>query len=339
MLVLFFIQSVVSYSQTPEYDEEIDIDTSYIVSYRDIFTPRIVLLGKRNQFTLTNNFPDSLNISKNELTFKTNSPMNLGLGFTYKWIGINLAFNLGFLNGDKEKYGKTKRFDLSTHLYARKFVVDLGYQWYKGYYLSNPQGIIPGWKEGDPYPTREDVAVTSIKADGFYIFKHKKFSYRSAFTFNERQKKSAGSPILGAGLSWYFIRADSSLLGGDYSVDLDSITIKKANLGSLYVIGGYAQNFVVKYFYLSLTLGLGFGGSSNRIFIEEDDNSLRNGGVSLVSVFKASIGYNNDLFYAGLSMYANGVSIGPTQSLGLNYSSTNFNIYVGYRFYNLFNKK
>lgn len=333
---------ILSFSLTSLSAQEKDksnskIDTNYIVSYADVFTPRFILNGKSNEFTLRNDNPDSEDDQVNELRFKPNDPVNMGFGFTYKWLGINIAFPLA--SNDDHIYGKTKRFDLGTHFYSRKIIVDLNFAWYKGYYLANPQNIVPGWSDGDPYPSRADLKINSFGAAAFYIFKHTKFSYRSAFTFNERQKKSAGSAILGGGLSFNRIRADSSIISGDYTTEFDSLKVDKINLNNVYAVGGYAHNFVVKYFFLSLSLGLGFGVSTDKIFIENSNTKEKHSGLSLVSVFRASIGYNNDKYYVGLSMYNNGLSLTSLNNLSINYSNTNFNFYVGYRFYNLFKKK
>ena len=148
-----------------------------------------------------------------------------------------MAFNLPFINNDNDIYGKTRRFDLSTHIYGRKMIFDLAMQWYKGYYLANPENIVAGWQQGDPYPSREDIKVFTFGASGWYVFNHRKFSYRAAFTFNERQLKSAGSPVLGGGFSWYFVNADSSLVSDVYVNEFDSISIESARMGNTYVIG------------------------------------------------------------------------------------------------------
>lgn len=338
-LILFLVVgSNYSYAQFMEDDTD-DIDTNYIVNYENIFTPRFIIISKRNEFTLTNNEPDTTGQSGNALIFKPNDPLNIGLGFTYKWLGVNLAFKLPFLNNDDDIYGKTRRFDLTTHVYGRKMIFDLSFQWYKGYYLDNPLGIVPGWEVGDPHPSRGDLSVTSFGGAGYYVFRHKKFSYRAAFTFNERQKKSAGSFVLGGGFSWYFIRADSSLTSIKYQIDMGDMKVEKANLGNYYTIGGYAHTFVVKYFYLSLTLGLGLGISSDRLFIEGSNEKFKKASLSAVSVFRASVGYNNDKYYIGLSMFNNGFSLTSVNDIGTSYAFSSFNIYVGYRFYNVFKKK
>lgn len=337
MILIGMLYSISFMAQDLTSDTIADIDTNYIASYVDVFTPRFIIIGKRNEFSIINNSPNDDDDRVNELTFRPNDPVNIGLGFTYKWLGLNLSFPL--YSNDNSIYGKTRRFDFGTHLYGRKLIFDLDFSWYKGYYLSNPQNVVPGWVNGDPYPSRSDVSVTSFGLNGFYVFKHEKFSYRSAFTYNERQKKSAGSWVVGGGISFNYIRADSTLVHGDYNVELDSLLVRKANFGNIYGVGGYAQNFVVKYFFLSLTLGLGFGFSSDKVFIENLNETDRNSGVSIVSVFRASVGYNNDIFYAGLSMYNSQLSIASANDLGLSYLNTNFNLYVGYRFYKVFKKK
>ena len=150
--------------------EENEIDSNYIVSYSDIFTPRFVLLTKRNEFDVENVNLDSTSQNSTTLTFKPNDPVSIGLGFSYKWLGMNLAFNLPSANNKNEIYGKTKRFDFGTHIYGRKIIMDFTFQWYKGYYLANPQGIVPGWNEGDPYPSRGDIKVSTYGLAAFYIF-------------------------------------------------------------------------------------------------------------------------------------------------------------------------
>lgn len=315
-----------------------EIDSNYIVSYSDIFTPRFVILTKRNEFDIEKVNLDSASQNTTTLTFKPNDPVSIGFGFSYKWLGINLAFNLPSANNKNEIYGKTKRFDFGTHIYGRKLVMDFTFQWYKGYYLANPQGIVPGWDDGDPYPSRGDLKVSTYGMAAFYIFNNSKFSYRAAFTFNERQKKSAGSAIIGAGISGYFIRADSSIINKDFLVSQGSEGFDKVNIGNYYAVGGYAHNFVIKYFYMSLTLGLGIGANSSTIFYE-DAGKKHNGGASFVSLFRASFGYNNDKFYVGMSLYNSNFSLGSKSKIGVNYTYTSFNINIGYRFYDLFKKK
>ena len=68
-----------------------EYDTNYIVSYTDIFTPRIIIINKRNDFVITEE------ISDQSIEYSPNSPLNLGLGLTYKWFSLNVAFNFPFL--------------------------------------------------------------------------------------------------------------------------------------------------------------------------------------------------------------------------------------------------
>jgi hypothetical protein len=145
--------------------------------------------------------------------------------------------------------------------------------------------------------------------------------------------------VIGGGFSSYHIRADSSITRIKDKDDIEGFEINKVNLNNLYSIGGYAHNFVVKYFFLSLTLGLGFGISSDKVFIEGSNKKFKKTGLSVVSVFRASVGYNNDKLYVGISMFNNGFALTPVNNIGVSYNFSSVNFYVGYRFYNVFKKK
>lgn len=319
--------------QAQDQSFEINYDTLYIKSYSDIFTPRIFLSNKRNAFSVIDKSND------NELNFEPNSPLNIGIGYTYSWFGLNFAFNLPFINNDNELYGKTTRLDAQTNIYTRKFALDLFYQYYKGFYISNPGLYIPDWVEGDPYPIRGDIVSNAIGGTFNYMFNHEKFSYRAVFNFNERQKKSAGSFTVGGGVLVYLLQSDTGLVPNEF-LDLSEQTnnLKSVGIGSIYTLGGYAHTFVIHNWYLSLNLGIGFGVSStSSTFVDESENVSRSRG-SFVSEFRGSLGYNNDLFYAGLSWFTGVFGVDAQNDYLLTYSLSKINLYVGYRLYNLFKK-
>jgi len=126
-------------------------DTNYIVSYADIFSLRFILVSKKNEFSIIDKNSD------NSISYLPNSRLNFGFGLSYKWLGINLSASFPGSNRDEQTYGKTKRLDLQSNLYSRKFVVDLIFQFYRGFYVADPTSIIPGWQPGDPYPIRGDI--------------------------------------------------------------------------------------------------------------------------------------------------------------------------------------
>ena len=313
--------------------ESLDYDTSYIKSYRDVFTLRLLTSNKKSSFDVS----DETN--GNTIEYEPNSSLNLGFGFTYKWFGLNLAFNFPFINNDDDIFGKTKRFDLQTSIFSRKYVVDLFFQYYKGYYVANPTIIDPGWLPGDPYPIRSDIRSTSLGGTFNYIFKHNKFSYRAAFNFNERQKKSAGSFLAGGGVLIYNLLSDSGLVPKQLFPDsVEAINIDGVKINSLYGLGGYAHTFVIRNWYFTLSLGLGPGLSSTKTKLTNNDFKKVRSRFSVITEFRGSVGYNSDVFYAGLSWYTGAFAIDSSNDILITYSLSRLNFYVGYRFYKLFNK-
>ena len=54
-----------------------------------------------------------------EVEYSPNDRTSIGVGFTYKALGLNLNFNLPALNDDDDVYGKTKVLDLATYVFLR----------------------------------------------------------------------------------------------------------------------------------------------------------------------------------------------------------------------------
>ena len=265
----------------------------------------------------------------------------MGLGLTYKWFSLNVAFNFPFINNDDEIYGETSRFDFQSNVFAKKFSLNFFFQYYEGFYIANPQTFDPGWQNGDPYPVRDDVNSLAFGVSGFYIFNHKKFSYRAAFNFNERQKKSAGSFIVGGGVLNYRLRSDTSGLVPDeiFPDSIQAINFDLVRLGSIFGMGGYTHTFIIHNWYFNIGLNLGPGLSTTRIDLTNDVQLKNRTRVGLASDFRGSVGYNSEVFYVGLSWSTGAFIFNSSKDILITYSRSSVNFYVGYRFYKLFNKE
>jgi hypothetical protein len=292
------------------------------------------LTNKNNKFNISEKKSDR------QVKYSPNSKLNMGAGFSYKWMNVNLSFAIPGINNDNDVFGKTRRFDLQTNIYTRKFVVDLVFQWYKGFYVANPTLIEPDWQKGDPYPIRDDIRSFAMGFAGNYIFNNKKFSYPAAFTFNERQKKRAGSFTVGGGWLMFNLKSDTGLV--PEALFTDSIAVfnfDKITLNSIYGMGGYAYTFVIRNWYFTLALGLGTGFSTSRSKTTTNIKSKSNPNFNIVSDFRGSLGYNSDRFYVGLSYFTGAFAINSARDILVTYSLTRFNLFVGYRFYKLFYKR
>jgi hypothetical protein len=143
------------------------------------------------------------------LRYTPNTTLNMGIGATYGFFTLNLAFGFGFLNRGEEQKGKTKYWENQGHMYGRKWGYDFYAQFYKGYYLY-PKGL--GSNDPNLYYIRPDIKFNLFGFAPFRILNDRKFSYRAAMVQNEWQKRSAGSFLLGGEIYYGIVKADSALV-------------------------------------------------------------------------------------------------------------------------------
>lgn len=248
-------------------------------------------------------------VGNDEVMYMPNNPVSIGIGVTYKQYSLSGGYGFGFMR-DKNM-GKTKSLDFQYHYYGRKFVFDVFFQNYKGFYYEDE-------KKDEVYHIFPDIKLVQYGLFGLYVFNGKKFSYQAAFNQTERQVKSAGSFQIGGGLYYNHLRSDTlfSLDGGklkNYQISLS---------------GGYAYTWVIKKNYfvsMSVSVGINFG-----------DRSLKSFGRKLEvspSVFpRVSMGYNGSNWSVGLSFLANRIYASHTKDLKMSFNTGSFQLYYVKRF-------
>jgi hypothetical protein len=185
-----------------------DLDSAYIRSYIERLVVRPNINQKSSDFRI-------FDVSSGSLAeFTPNAAFGVGLGFTYKWVGVGVSLNLPFTTLNADKYGRTQNYDLQAFIFPRKFFGDVNLQYYNGYYLGNYKGLLPQGENAENI-SRGDVTTINASASLLYVFNNEKYSFRSVFTQNERQLKSAGSWLAGVTLSIYQMQADSNLIPFD----------------------------------------------------------------------------------------------------------------------------
>lgn len=140
-------------------------------------------------------------------TYMPNNPFELGLGLSINNTVLSFSYGYGFDFFRDKKKGKTKSFDFQFHNYGNKYVFDIFFQRYKGFYLEDDDS-----KNIELFP---NLSVNQYGVFGQYVFNGKKFSYKAAYVQNERQLRSAGSFMLGGGVYYTQIRSDNSLKFND----------------------------------------------------------------------------------------------------------------------------
>lgn len=238
---------------------------------------------------------------KTKVIYKPNEHNNLGMGFTYKYISLNLGFHIPFADKNPDIYGKTRQLDLQSHIYKRKYIIDFFGQFYRGFYLDNP-AILANYSPSLPVK-RPDMRSRDISLQVQYVFNNNRFSYNAPTYQNEIQRKSAGSFIAGAGIFHANVRADSSIIPATLTdtgfFHRDAFT-RAGHIGAAASFG-YGYTLVIhKYFFATaiLTGGagvgyswLGHGGSpATGAWAPRLDANLR-----------CAAGYNYGRYFAGVT--------------------------------------
>lgn len=273
-----------------------DNDSNYIEDHTKDITFRFFGTRKYNSY-------DIVDRKRNlDVLYRPNTPLNIGFGMNYKFIGINLAFNLPFINKEY-KYGRTRGLDLQTHVYARKIVVDFYGQFYKGYYISNSKGLLDIFTPEGKLPIRPDIHNLTLGLGVQYVFNDGRFSYRAAYLQNDYQKKSAGSLIIGAEIFGVRMKGDSSIIPSNLSKNdfFNNQHFDRTGIMSAAVNAGYAYTFVYnKHFFLTFSLTGSIGSNYTSLSLTPSDTKLSKVGLQLNNTERISIGYNSSRYFAGI---------------------------------------
>ncbi len=264
---------------------------------RDLYKQYLVV--RAYESTKFNNFRFIDGGSK--VVYKPNEHNNIGLGVTYKYISLNLGFHVPFADKDNDIYGKTRQVDLQTHIYSHKYIIDFFGQFYRGFYLNNPE-VRTGYTAGDPIK-RPDMRSRDVSLSVQYIFNNKRFSYNAPTYQNEIQQKSAGSFIAGAGVYYENILADAPILPLDLAdrTFFRQDTFNKAAHIGIAASFGYGYTLVIyKYFFATAILsgGAGVGYSS---LTQADGGTHGSWAPRVDANLRCAAGYNYGRYFAGIT--------------------------------------
>ncbi|MBD81689.1 MAG: hypothetical protein CL840_22430 [Crocinitomicaceae bacterium] len=295
-------------------------DSTFILDLTQKLTLKVLLVSRLNEYSITDT---SGNISTN---FVPNEALSVGLGFNYKFIGFSAAF-IPIASKSSDDYGKTQRLDLQTHILTRKIGADLRFSYYKGFYVNNAYALNPNLVEGQTFK-RPDITTTDVSANLFYVFNSKEFSFRSLFTQNEWQKKTAGSFYAGSRFSYFSISGDTILAPLDIYDSISSYQFPThINAFSLGVSGGYAYTLVfAKHFFVSGAIAPIFN------LVNNSSNSLGNNSPDQIGrigfTFRAGTGFNSTRYFGGLTYFLDETNLDFAY---LNHNRQMFRFYFGMR--------
>ena len=260
-IVLFIIFILISLSVNAQDIEKIKTkinklaswtDTNYVYTYphRIVVNPTFYL--RTNSFSLEDNKDEGESI-----IYRPNTPMKFAISASYKWLSLGVAFKIPSYLNDK---GDTKTFSiyLGTQTHFANWGLDFFLVKNKGYYLANPETMVPGWN--DRYPFRSDLETINIGFSSHLVLS-RKLSLKAALNQTQKQLKSAGGFAIQVGMNFSNLRSDSTLIPYSQQDYYKEATLfRKGGYLSINIRPGYAYTYVYKDFYSTTfaLLGLGF---------------------------------------------------------------------------------
>lgn len=322
-IILFVFANLIfinSFSKDSTKVKKNYIDSNYIIQY-PYPTAYANILYKYNNIGI-------IDTSLLTIKFMPNCKYSIGTGFAYKWFVFKLSlFSFGSKN--ENIYGKTTKFDIQAHFYLKRFVTDFVYQDYKGFYTDS---LLRKTNE-IPINTHQvylnnNLDQQSLGASIMYFTNHRRFSFKSTFSQNEFQKKSAGAWAFGLSFHYLSLSSDSGIIPKPLKMYIDSTSYYKSissfNAG---VIGGYFHTFTLRKWYTTIATLIGFEGKYGENVLEDGIVKQDTNYFSSRFQIRFGTGFNFNRFYYGMSVIGDGYLYNNSfQQYGV------VRFYIGYRF-------
>jgi hypothetical protein len=302
------------------------VDTTYIQSYRDRLNMKLVLGARTNSFAVTNK------LSKESIEYAINSKVNFGIGISYKWLGLEIQFSPKALNQNDEKFGKSTQFSLAASGNSRKFIYDVFYRYHKGYHTTAMYTFEPDTVPS--YYKRADITNNNLGINIIYVFNNKRFSSAAPYNQTARQRRSAGSFLMGTYMFAYTIDADTIIFPDTlYTSYKRELQFKSAGSYTWGLSIGYTYTFVFfKNWYFNIATIPGISLQEFYSVNAFDKTAFNRSSASLSLQSKFALGYGRKNFFIGMSLTNNNFLISDDKESTMNYKYGAFRIFYGYRF-------
>ncbi len=304
----------------------IGYDTAYVLDYTHLITGRVYASTKTNAFSLLDRETGE------RLLYRPNNQVNLGIGASYRSYTLNLGLGFGFLNKDAADKGETDYLDAQFNYFSRFIAINGFFQVYEGYYVDGrtPQEL--NWASPVTKAYREDVRQENLGLSAVYILNNERFSYRAAFNQDAWQRRSAGSFLAGAYITYYKVTGDSSLMPTVLAPRFDPVMdFNGANFYDLGLMGGYVHTFVVQeHWFMTLSGAMGLGGSLYGTWPDPVEGSATRGRFNpgYHAQLRSAAGYNSRSTCVALTFNAEGIvySLGEAEAFQWTVGNLRFNV-------------
>ena len=304
-------------------------DTVYVRDYSRRITARVFSSTKYNAFVIAS--PTSP-----DLVYRPNNRINVGVGASYRALTLNIGFALAIFNNDNEVRGRTRFLDAQANIYNQRWATNLFLQVFGGYYISSHDLAQVGWTQDTQRPYRADLVQFNFGASSLRILNDRRFSYRASFNQDAWQRKSQGSFLLGGYMTYYNVRADSSLVPTHLIGQFDAeARLRRGSFLDLGPMAGYAYTFVHReHWFLTVSAALGGGLSIQRVTRQafEGESTLSGMGLGWHGQVRSGIGYNSAWNCVGLSFSQENIGYLVTDRGNFRWNVGNVRLNFAHRF-------
>lgn len=297
-------------------------DSSYIKNYSQKISVKLVTINKYNYFKLRDR------INKTSLKYIPVRDISLGLGVSYKWFALDLTFALGLRK--RSEFDNTRSFDFQGSMFSSKQYITFTIQYYQAYQLNSINGVDIVLSED--IKRREDIRTINLGIQYMFATNYTKFSIKAPFVQNEGQRKSAGSPIIGASFNMFVMDADSSIVPNEVSGSFEpNLHLTDLNILSASISFGYMYSFVYKKrFFLTLSLIPGLNINAGDYYT--DSRVYNSASINLKLNSLNAIGYNSSKFFTGFQFFSSAYFTSLDKKLSAEIGHGKLSFFVGYRF-------
>ncbi len=272
---------------------------------------------------------DSLNASK--ISYIAEANLIYGLEVNYDKINLSIGFKNPSTTVDKK--GDTKYRNIALNIGGNHWILENSYRSYSGFYNKNTVNYDTSFTRTGIYDQFPGIKSEAYKTKFLFFTNANKFSFKSGYSCNYRQLRSAFSFVLSANIYYNRLNSDSSFFPikvRDY-YDTHS-SMHGLNVFALSIYGGGSWNLVLwKAFFMNLTLIIGPEEQWRTYHYLETYPTQTLFYTSISGDFRGSIGLNFKKFFVkftGTSDFSwyNGNQINYLSK----YGAVNFSL--GYRF-------
>jgi hypothetical protein len=304
------------------------VDTNYIVNFRDLLSAKLFAVIRTNKFTIQ----DKSTVSGIEYTINTR--LNMGINMSFKGVGFDIEWSPPGINNDDIKYGKSTQFAVSSSANGRCFLYDIYYRQYQGFRTT--ASFRTGSDSTYDYSRRSDIKNYHAGFVLTYVSNHKRFSAGAAYSSTKKQRKSAGSLLLGTYAFVYNLTADSIIYPDTiYRKFRKELQFNSASSFTYGISCGYTYTIVFgkkRNWFVNLTTLPGVSLQELYTVNAFDKATYKKSSLAFSLQSRFALGYNRKNYFIGIYWMNNNFVLGDDNQASIQYKYGTFKFYYGHRF-------